>query len=242
MPPQIRVQILDMTKPFFLAGSVLAALALATPASAQVPLQSQPPQITVEGRAQELVEPDALRIVVGVETHGASHVEAMAENAKVAARVIDAAKQRGVAPAEIRTGRIDLRPDTSSSAARSGPYRAVNLVAVTMRNVAEADQLVAALITAGANRVHGIAPIVERSAERAARLREKAIANAREVAEQSVKAASARLGPILTIRATTEDTTGGAVAYRAVPTAGVPIEEGTVPVSVNVTMTWAIVQ
>jgi uncharacterized protein YggE len=224
------------------AGSFAAAILSAAPAEAQT--QPQPPQITVEGRAEELVNPDALRIVVGVETHGASHVEAMTENARIVAQVMDVARRRGIASADVQTGRLDLRPETGSYAGRSGGFRAVNLVSVTLRRITEADQMVAALLTAGANRLHGIALVVERSPERSARLREQAIAHAREVAEQSARAANVRLGPILSISAGTEDTaSGGQAAFRSAGhAAGVPIEEGRVPVAVGVTMSWVILQ
>ncbi len=232
-----------MTRSLLAAASLAATLGLVAPASAQT-TAPQPPQITVEGHAQELVLPDALRIVVGVETHGASHLEAMAENATVVARVVAAARQRGVATTDLQTGRIDLRPESASTAAKLGAFRAVNLVSVTARRVADADQLTAALLAAGANRIHGVTPLVERSAERAARLRDQAIASAREVAEQSVRAANARLGPILSIRTTTEERSGGVgpTLRSAGPAPAVPIEEGRVPMAVDVTMTWLIVQ
>jgi len=230
-----------MIRSLIKGGCLAAMLVLAMPASAQdSPLQ--PPHITVDGRAQEMVEPDALRIVAGVETQKASHTDAMSENAKVVARVIDAAKQMGVAASDVRTSRIDLHADynNSSSGPKAPSFRAVNLVTVTMRNVKDADRLVGALISAGANRIQGVAPIVERNDGRSARLREKAIANAREIAEQSAKAAGAKLGPILRILATTEDSSGvQPVAYRG-GAGSVPIEEGTVPVSISVNMTWGI--
>lgn len=220
--------------------ALLAWLCSAAHAAAQTNLAT--PHITINGQTQQLVKPDGYTLIVGVEAYGPVHTQAMAENAQITERVLAEAKQRGIDPNDLRTARINLAPYDSSLKR----YRADNLVYVTLRDIEKAEQLVAALINAGANRVHGIRPVIKRNDDLLNRLRGEAVAKARQAALETATAAGVRLGPVLSINAQHYDWHGqmAGLASRGLSQdlSSVPIEPGLIPIAINVSVTWGIEQ
>jgi len=227
-----------------LAALGVAFVVLAFSAAAALAQSNlQTPHLSINGQTQQLVKPDAYTLIVGVETFAETHLAAMAENSRLTERVLNEAKQQGVDSRDLRTARIDLHPYDSGK----NRYRAQNLIYVTLREIEKADQLVAALITAGANRVHGVRPVLKRDEDLLNKLRAEAVARAQRTATETAAAAGVRLGPILSINAQYYDWSAmmGGLQQRGVVASDlstVPIEPGLVPVSMSVSITWSIQQ
>jgi uncharacterized protein YggE len=222
-----------------LALCALGCSAIAT--AAQIADVRSSPHIMINGRAEQLLKPDAYTVIVGVETSADTPDAAMAQNTTTIERVLAEAKRLGIAPSDLRTSYVSLR---QSQGTRQFSYMADNLIHVTLRDINQAGQMLAALINAGANRVHGIRPLIKRDEDLLNRLRGEAVVKARQAAETTATAAGVRLGRILSISAQHYDWQRAMVAPRVVgqDLSNVPIEPGLIPIAIDVSVTWAVEQ
>lgn len=206
------------------------------------------PQIQVRGEAERFVTPSGVTISLGVTTNGADHISAMANNSATIQNVLNAAKARGVDDKDLRTARVTLTDINRGKAARGQkrPFRAENIVYVTVRDLSLVETLLGDLITAGANRIQGISPVLKANPGLDQRLRRDAVTHARSIAEDLAAAAGVRLGKILrmSVLSSSPQPMGGLVQMRSshssVPS--VPIEAGQVRVSKQVNIVWEIKQ
>lgn len=217
----------------FLDALLLGAL----PTSAQWTQPEVVPQISVTGTSEIHMKPDALSIAIGVESFGDAHVTVMSSNSSIVTKVLAAAKDLGVEAADTFTSRISLTSQDNNERRR---FYASNVVIFTIRDIDRADEFTAAMITAGANNIRGIKPILNPDERILERLRKEAIVKARAAAEQSVAAAGGRLGRVLRIHTSTKPQTDVFRYGASTQLAEVPIEAGTVLLSVSVSINWAI--
>ncbi len=226
--------------------AALAALALAVAALAGVgrpershAAEPQAGGITVQGEGTATTVPDHASFTFGVRTDASTAAQALAESSAAARRVIAAVRKAGVAEADIRTEQVSLTTRTSSDGTRIVGYTAQNTVAVVVRDLGSAGDVVDAAVGAGATDVFG--PRLLRSDQDALyrSALKAAIANARAKAEALAQAAGVSLD-----RVTSVVEGGGPVPVTteraAAPTAGPPIEPGTEEINASVSVTFAV--
>ncbi|MGH1419019.1 MAG: SIMPL domain-containing protein [Hyphomicrobiaceae bacterium] len=230
-------------------GGAFAVLGLTAPVVHADPI-NEIPQIEVSGEAEAFVKPDAMTIVMGVNSIGDNAPAAMAENAKIIRNVFQAATARGVANKDLRTARVNLREASRGSRSSKKPgarrFRAENLAYVTVRDLSLVETLLGELIEAGANRVQSVQPVVKPDFGRRQRLRRNAVSDARKMAEELATAGGVKLGKILrmTVSSPAPHMARGMAAVRsgAEPVGNVPVKPGEVRVSQQVHIVWEIVQ
>lgn len=206
-----------------------------------------PEGITVVGTGRVTGRPDTLRATVGVEVERARVEEALAAANAAAEAVLGALRSAGVADEDVRTTEVSVHPrhrERPGGEPEVRGYAVTNLVAVTIRDLTAAgDVLDAAVSAAGdAARVHGVGFTLEDNQELLERARESAFADARAKAEQYASLAGGSLGALVSLSETTADrppvhTFAEDVA--AEPRA-LPLQPGTQEVVVQVTATWAL--
>ncbi len=231
---------------FFLRVIATLSACLLGTASVQAQSLDQTPQIQVTGQSEVFVKPEAMTIVLGVTSIADTHIAAMRENARIMKSVLEAAKVRGIAATDLKTARINLVDITSrgksSRAARQ--FRAENTAYVTVRNLDQVATVIGDLITAGANRVHSLTPVLPQDAERQKKLRAAAVADARVMADDLAKAAGIRLGRILRMSSNSIGIPArqGFAAARSVAAdvGDVPVEPGLVRVTQSVNIVWQL--
>jgi hypothetical protein len=182
-----------------------AVLALTTVACSSNPAPSvaqpageaeSPPTLHVSATASVKRTPDVAVIELAVETVAGTAGAAGRENATRMDAVLAALQDAGVPESQIRTRRLDLRPQYDQRRDRETreivAYRAVNQVTVRLDDVEGVGAIVDAAVRAGANRVSGIRfELADSEAAYHEALRQ-AIAKAR--AEAGVAAAALGLG------------------------------------------------
>ena len=235
---------------FFRTISFLTALLLAAVTAHGEPI-NEVPQIQVSGEAEAFVVPEALTIVMGVASIGDTAPKAMAETARIIRQVLNKAAARGVASKDLRTARVNLNDAGRNSSPRKAGgsgrrFRAENLVYVTARDLTKVEALIGELITAGANRVQSLQPVVKPDFGRRQRLRRDAVKNAQRTAEEQATAAGVKLGKNLRLSVSTPGPQMAAVkaAIRAArePEGNVPELPGDIRVTQQVNVVWEIVQ
>jgi uncharacterized protein YggE len=198
-------------------------------------------RITVTGEGSVTTTPDRASFAFTVITSGKTAVAALAANATVAKKVIEALKAAGVAAPDIRTAQVGLSPRYSQNGEAILDYTASNSVSATIKNLDSAGAVVDAAVGAGADQVSGPSLTVSDQHALYRQALAAAINDAKAKAEVAVRAAGRTLGRAVQITESSASPTpipfakaGGA------PTAdSTPISPGTQDNVADVTVTYA---
>jgi len=135
-------------KPFLIAIAVLASIESALAQNAST--------LNVNGDAAVNVEPDRVRILVGVESRNAALLAAKAENDAATKKVIAAARASNVAAGDIQTDymQVDMSYDNGGTVVQY--YKVTKDILIMLRNVPQFEELLSRLLLAGANHVYDV--------------------------------------------------------------------------------------
>ncbi|HEX5164517.1 MAG TPA: SIMPL domain-containing protein [Thermomicrobiales bacterium] len=198
--------------------------------------------VTVTGEGRVSRAPDIVRMTLGVDISRPELGGAQSLAAETMTAVTAMLQERGVAGDDIQTETyaIYLDRDDSKSSQPVAGYHVVHTVTATVRDVAQAGEILTAAIDAGANNVQGISFAREDDAAAIAEARALAVADARAKAEDLARLADVELGPVITL---SESVTGSSPYRDAGESAGggvVPISPGQAVVGVSVTIEWEL--
>jgi uncharacterized protein YggE len=241
-----------------LAG-LTAALALAgAPGSAaaqDIAIALAPGEVLlkVEAEGEHLDRPDVMSLSAGVVTTGRTAKESLAANATMANRLLAAVRQRGVEPRDIQTSQLTVSPqfarnsgageDDEDAVRRITGYVARNSVALRLRDLGKASDIVDALFEAGANEVHGPSFSLEDPAPALKAARRDAVAEARSEADTYAEALGMRIARILRVseRQSFDRNIEGYVAVSGSRIAPTSLEPGEMGTRVQVWIDYAMV-
>ena len=231
------------------AALLVASAALAAPAWAETAAVPSPTlsSIRVTGEARVSAQPDRVQIDLGVQTQAPLSQDAASANARALEAALAAVRKAAGPGAQLKTVSYSLTPNYQYHSGGGEPtitgYTALNVVQVTLDDLARSGAVLDAATRAGANRVQGIQwTLRDQDTVRAEALREAAtraraeaqvLAGAldlRIVRVLTVEESSPQIVPLRTHVAMARATAGAAEA----PT---PVEAGTLEVSASVTLT-----
>lgn len=163
--------------------------------------------IVVTGSAEVRAVPDLARINVGVVTSAATAAAALAENNTSMNALFGVIKAQGVADKDIRTSNLSVQPQYSQPqpgqrgefVPRVVGYQVSNTVYVTLRQIDKLGPMLDILIANGANQVYGISFDIDKADELLDKVRGKAVADARRLAELYCSGDQVKPGRILQI-------------------------------------------
>jgi uncharacterized protein YggE len=151
--------------------------------------------LIVSGTASIDMTPDVVSFTLGVETKGADIRKIVAENNAKVAAVLSALKSRGVKAEELRTSALRL----DAAEEKKGGYAIANEVGVTRKGIADAAELIAAAIEAGANEVRGPQFSVRDEKVVQDRCMESAFGDAKGKARKLAALSERKLGKVLAV-------------------------------------------
>lgn len=238
------------------ALAALAAAAITSPALAEPVVTLAPGEalLSVKSEGRVLSRPDLMTLRAGTVTTGATAEEAVAANAALAQRMLQAVRDAGITPRDIRTENFRVRPEfeggrdryelnSQGRPPRILGYVAENHVSITMRDLNRAEELITRLFDAGANSVTGphFGLSDNRTAIRAAE--RAAIAEARAAAENQASAASRRIGRLIRIshrQSWTDPNFEGMITVTGSGNPPTPIEPGEIATEVELWVDYAL--
>ena len=231
----------------WLAALAAAGMLALAPSLAQAADSPPVPQLQANGSGEVMVTPDIAVVTIGVATQAAEASAALSANAADLTKAIAAIRAAGIADKDIATAGFSIDPvydqaDTRPSdrpAAVIG-YRVENLVRVTVRDVAKSGGLLDAVVSAGANRVSGIAFDISDRKSAANDAIRAAIADARARAALMAEAADLRLVRILSLNADENGGRGPIMAFDMAKAAPVPVMPGERAVTANAQIVWEV--
>jgi len=208
------------------------------------PLVAPGAEITVTGAATVQGTPDTVNFQIGVNSTGASATAALADNNNEVNKLEAALESNGVTAPEMQTSQLDIYANTNKYGVVTS-FSVDDDLEVTMSEVSDAGSALDAAAAAVGNDVslNGISFSISNTSGLLATARAEAIENARTEADQLAAGAGVTLGPI--VRVTDEENAQpfynyGSALGIAAPAASVPLESGTQPVSVQVSVVYAL--
>lgn len=239
-----------ITRP--IAAAVAAVFLAAGPALAEPRI----PTLNANGEGYVMVAPDIAIVTIGVTTRAETARAALDQNNAETAKVIETIRAAGIADKDIGTSGFGVTPvyepqppertggDGMGEAPKIVGYQVDNGVTVTVREIGTSGALLDKVVTAGANRISGIAFDVADPQGATDEAMKAAIADARRKAELMATAAGVKIVRVL-------DVSGGggmpmfARAERmdlsAAPQA-VPVMPGEARVQANANITFEIAE
>jgi uncharacterized protein len=223
-----------------LAASALAGVGAPTLIRAESS-DAKPGTISVNGTGSVTTEPDTAMLSLGVVTQGATAREAMENNSRAMAKVIDALKRAGLAAKDLQTQYVSLNPRYDQQGREVTGYDASNSVSASVRDLAQVGSVIDAGIAAGANNVSGPSLSREDRDKLYNDALEKAVADAKAKANVLARAAGVSVGAVQSVSETQQG--GGPMplgyaAARAV--ADTPIEAGTTQITASVHVVFTL--
>ena len=156
--------------------------------------------IQVSGTAIVNVRPDRVLIQLGVQSNGRSPKEVQAVNAATISRVTKSLQGLGVSSKDIATDWYIIQPLYEEyDSIRIKGYRIHNMVAITLRDVSLANEIIAAAFQAGANQVVNVEYYTSDLRKYRDQARDLAMKAATEKAKDLASAAGAETGCVLSI-------------------------------------------
>jgi uncharacterized protein YggE len=209
--------------------------------------QSTQRAITVPGEGSVQVAPDVVTVNLGVQTRNSNVQQAVTENNRIAAAIMEAARAIGVADADMQTAYFSVYPQTGYDPfgvpTQETTYLVDNNLAVRLRDVTRLSELLQDAVDAGATNIYGVSFVISDTAAAEEQARAEAMADALSRAAQIAVDAGLTLGEPITI--STGMTLPQPIYYA--PAYGVggggegpPVSVGTNTVTVNVTVSYAV--
>lgn len=240
-------------------AALVVVLALLPPAAnAQMILQPTPPQpgqMTMQGHGEVTAAPDSALITSGVTSQGATAREALDTNTRDMTALIAALKAAGIEPRDIQTSSFTVSPnyvytDERDASGYTLPpringYTVTNQVSVRVRDLESLGRVLDQSVSVGANTIGGISFSVEDPGRLLDEARRLAFSDALAKAGLYAQAAGITLGRIVTISESTYEPPQPYLMRQvadAAAVAPVPVETGEIAFSIDVNVTWSLVQ
>lgn len=224
--------------------------------------------LVASGSGKVTAAPDTAVVNIGVETRGADPKVAVEQNNQEMTKLVASLKGLGIVDADLQTSNFNIRferiehwpPVPAPPAAPVGKAVAVaeaskpekpavdgvfvvtNTLSVTVRDLSKLGDALSSSTAAGANTIWGVDFRINDPEPLLAQARDKAVAEALEKAKRLAAAAGVKVGKLVSIE---ESGRGGPMPVGAMfstreAKAAVPIEAGSMEVSADVVVRFAI--
>ncbi|HEX5944599.1 MAG TPA: SIMPL domain-containing protein [Anaerolineales bacterium] len=207
--------------------------------------------LSVSGSGEALLAPDIAYIYVGVHTEDPTAAEAVEENTSQTETLIQAIRDFGIDPNDIRTTNFSIYPMDRFDPSTGMPsgekvYAVDNTVYVTVRDLTKLGDLLDTAVQAGANNINSVQFDVAEKDDALQEARAEAVEDARAQAQALAQAAGLSLGEIQSISFFDAqpyplfDGKGGGGYAAEAAAAAIPIQPGQLTFTVNVTVTYEL--
>lgn len=194
-----------MKRALLAAAALAAATALSSPAAAQQATINQTiagTRLDISATGEVTRVPDLAIISAGVVTRASTARSALQQAASKMARVRAALTKAGVADRDIQTSNINLNPDyvyETNRPPRLTGYNASNQVSVKFRDIANAGEILDALVAEGANSINGPTLTVDKPQVALDEARSRALAAARARADLYARSLGMRVVRVVAV-------------------------------------------
>jgi uncharacterized protein len=184
---------------------LLAMLTFTSPRMARGQTRDTVPMLTVVGIGEATAPPDTVEIQAGVVSEAGTAREALSANTAAMQALYTTLSGLHIAERDIQTAAFNVSPMYGREDRRGQPprivaYQVENRVRFTIRDLVRLGEILDALVTQGANTIHGIQFRVGEPQPVLDRARQAAVENAQHKATLYARAAGVALGRVSSLR------------------------------------------
>ncbi len=201
----------------------------------------------VSATGKVTVQPDIASINVGIQVNGSTVKATKEQINSVITKVSSEIKQLGVKEEDIQTTNYNINPeyDYSGGTQKIKGYSASTNLYVKVKQIDKVNQVIDAATSNGANQVGGINFELDDKAKAQNEARTKAVAEAKQKAEDAAKIAGFKLGRIVNY----SENLGGSLIpiplmrtmdAKGAPETGTQVETGSTDITVSVTLSYDV--
>lgn len=201
----------------------------------------------VSGEGKATAAPDAAMVTVGIQANGSTVKAAQDQINATINKVSEAVKSLGVDEKDIKTTNYNINPDYdyTGGSQRIKGYSASTNLSIKVREIDKINGVIDGATANGANQVGGISFDIDDKTKLENEAREKAVADAKEKAENASKIAGFKLGRIVNY---SENFGGYPIpmfmraqgAAEVIDSKTTQVEPGSTEIVVNVTLSYEI--
>jgi uncharacterized protein len=206
--------------------------------------------ISVNGTGIISVQPDVVRMTIGVQEQAATVAAAQTAANDKAKKITDALKAAGVKAEDIKTANYGVAPqyryDNNQPPTLVG-YVVSSQYAITVRDITKAGSTIDAATAAGANSIYGITFTLDDNAKALEQARTAAMDDAAKTAGQLAAGGKVQVGSVIRVVEQSQNVSPKSMPVAMEGRAGVAasaaptnIEPGMFQVIVNVEVTYAV--
>lgn len=206
-----------------------------------------PNTVTASGMGEVSAAPDLAVMSFGVTRTDKDAAVALKKASTAAERVNTALKKLGVDEKDLQTGDVSIYPTYSESGGKSriDGYQASVRVTAKVRDLEKLGAIITALADAGATDISGPSFTIDEDSKYRGEAIAKAVEDARAQAAEMAKAAGKKVGEVISITNTEVQQPvplmqSARAAMDSALAKEVPIETGTLDVTANVTVVFAL--
>jgi uncharacterized protein YggE len=238
------------------AAALLSLLAAPMAAVGQnVPIVLAPGEVLlkIDADGEATSRPDLMGISAGVVTTGRTAKAALAANNVLANRLLDVVRAQGVAPRDVRTEELSVKPQFDKTdeqrandedrSPRIVGYVATNRLTLTLRDLGKAPDIVNALFESGANNVRGPSFGLSDPTPARREARRAAVAAARAEADDYAAALGMRISRVLRVseRGAFDEEDGNMITVTGSRIPPTPLEPGEIRTRIQIWIDYAMV-
>jgi len=201
-------------------------------------------EISVNGTGTAYSAPDVAKIDFGVRSESRNLSSSQKANATAIAKIKNDLAAFDIANEDIQTVNYNINPDYIYSGAqkpRLTGYTTYHFLRLTIRKLDMVDAILQTLGYSGATDISQISFTIDDTAEIQSEAREKAIANAKDLAQQLANLSDAKLGQVISIKEDSSNPNNPYPMADGMGGGGGPgIEQGSLSVTSNVTLTYSL--
>lgn len=172
---------------------IIIALTIMTSIGTLTAQNSQPTGITVSGEGIVKVTPDRVKIKIRVENQGQSANEVKNETDKAIQSILNYLKKEKISEKDYRTDYVNLNK-TYDYNTKENLYKAEQSISLTLHNIDQYGKIMTGLMNSSVNRIDEVVFENSKIATYEKEARMKAIEDARNKAEDYVKALGLKVG------------------------------------------------
>jgi len=174
-----------------------------TLAGAQVTQQNQQPLINVSGEGKIMVTPDRADITIGVENVGSDATDVKKKNDATIDAVIKYLKSIKLPAEDYQTQRVNLYRNYDSSKKKYS-FTASQTIVIHLKDLSKYDTMMMGLVDAGVNNIQGVEFKTSKLAQYESEARVKAVASAKQKANDYAGALNQKIGKAVTVSDNTQ--------------------------------------
>lgn len=220
-------------------------------------ISNMPPEhtLTVSGEGKISAKPDVAIVEMSVISQNENVELVQSENDQKMQRVVNFLKESGIDEKDIKTTQYNLQPEYDYSWCRTTEYPVycppklvdymlTQSLQVKIRDLSRVGKIIGNLSEIGVNQISDISFVIDNDAEIKSAARQKAIAEAKQKAQEMANAANIELGKIIDISESVSGLTPQRMVYAKttdeLAETAAPIEIGTNEIIASVSLIYEV--